>query len=363
MSDVVLQTPTRGHDGEAQALAARGSADRPRAWSQEGVGGVDGAARSGHAGEVAALRQLGPVWHMGAGEVRVGTCSWADKTLVKDAAWYPKKTMTAAERLAFYAARFSLVEADSTYYRPPSRELTRGWAERTPDGFRMNLKGYSLMTGQPTKPETLWPDIRDQLEPEAAEKRNVYAHHLPPEAVEEVWARFADAVLPLVEAGRLGAVLLQYPPWFTPKRANRDELARARERLRGLPVYVELRSPRWFGPDDRDRTIGWLADHNLALVVVDAPKVSELSAVVAATADLAVVRFHGRADDTWKSGAATAAERFRYLYDKRELRPWVKRVQALAEQAHEVHVLMNNCYQDFGVRNAADMNDLLASAA
>jgi uncharacterized protein YecE (DUF72 family) len=85
--------------------------------------------------------------------------------------------------------------------------------------------------------------------------------------------------------------------------------------------------------------------------------------IVAVTAEVAVVRLHGRSDDTWKGGAATAAERFRYLYDKRELRPWIRRVEHLAAQAREVHVLMNNCYQDFGVRNAADMNDLLATTA
>jgi uncharacterized protein YecE (DUF72 family) len=118
-----------------------------------------------------------------------------------------------------------------------------------------------------------------------------------------------------------------------------------------------------FGPDDLGRTVGWLADHDLTLVVVDAPKASELPVVVAVTADLAVVRLHGRSDDTWKADAATAAERFRYLYDRRELRPWVPRVEQLAEQASEVHVLLNNCYQDFGVRNAADMNDLMATAA
>jgi uncharacterized protein YecE (DUF72 family) len=304
--------------------------------------------------------ELGPVWNLGSGEVRVGTCSWTDKTLVKDTDWYPKRTMSAEERLRYYAARYSIVEADSTYYRPPSRELTGSWAERTPDGFRMNVKAYSMMTGHPTKPDTLWPDIRDALSPEAADKRNVYPHHLPDDAVEEVWRRFADGVAPLADSGRLGAVLLQYPQWFTPKRANRDELARVRERLGDLPVCVELRSPRWFGPDDRDRTFRWLSDHDLAYVVVDAPKASELPTVVAATTDLAVVRFHGRADDTWKSGAATAAERFRYLYDKRQLRPWVKRISELADEAREVHALMNNCYQDFGVRNAADLNDLLA---
>jgi uncharacterized protein YecE (DUF72 family) len=100
-----------------------------------------------------------------------------------------------------------------------------------------------------------------------------------------------------------------------------------------LPVCVELRSPLWFGRDDLDRTIGWLADHDLALVVVDAPRASKLPKVRAASADLAVVRFHGRSDDTWKSGAATAAERFRYLYNRRQLRPWVDRIDELAGQA------------------------------
>jgi uncharacterized protein YecE (DUF72 family) len=305
--------------------------------------------------------ELGPVLRIEGGEVRVGTCSWTDRTLVKDTDWYPKRSMSAAERLAYYSARFSVVEADSTYYGPPSRQLSEGWAERTPDGFRMSVKAYSLMTGHPTKPETLWPDIAGALDPEAASKRNVYPHHLPAEAVDEAWARFADALKPLQVSGRLGSILLQYPPWFTPKRDNRDELARARERLGDLPACVELRSPLWFGKDDLDRTLGWLSDHDLALVCVDAPEVSKLPRVAAATTDLAVVRFHGRADDTWKGRATSAAERFRYLYDKRELRPWVERVRELAEDAREVHVLMNNCYQDYGVRNAADMTDLLAS--
>src|SRR5690606_18657135 len=101
---------------------------------------------------------LGPVLSVHGTEVRVGTCSWADRTLVRETDWYPRRTMSAAERLAYYAAHFPVVEADSTYYRPPSRQLTAGWAERSPDGFRMDVKAYSLMTGHPTKPETLWPD-------------------------------------------------------------------------------------------------------------------------------------------------------------------------------------------------------------
>src|SRR6202022_513053 len=107
-----------------------------------------------------------------------------------------------------------------------------------------------------------------------------------------------------------------------------------------LPICVEFRSPRWLADDDRDRTLAVLRDHDLALVVVDAPPISGLETVVEATSeDLAVVRFHGRADDTWDKRDVSAAERFRYLYDKRELEAWVPNVHRLASQAPRVHLL------------------------
>jgi uncharacterized protein YecE (DUF72 family) len=295
------------------------------------------------------------------GRILVGTCSWTDATLVKQTDWYPKRSMTAAERLAFYAARYPIAEADSTYYFPPSRDLARSWVEHSPDGFTFNVKGYSLLTGHPTRPESLWPDIRGAIKEEFAGKRNAYRDHLPSDAVEEVWRRFADALEPLRVAGKLGAILLQYPTWFTPKRANREELAHVRERLAGDRVCVEFRTPRWLADDECDRTLGLLSDYDLTLVVVDAPPASGLPVVCASTTpELAVVRFHGRADDTWSARTTTAAERFRYLYSNDELREWVPRLRQLAAEAKQVHALMNNCYQDYGVRNAADLQSLLA---
>jgi uncharacterized protein YecE (DUF72 family) len=167
-------------------------------------------------------------------------------------------------------------------------------------------------------------------------------------------------VAPLAESGKLGAILLQYPAWFTPKRDNRQELVRARERLREYPVCVEFRAPAWLGPDDVDATVGVLRDHRLALVVVDAPSVSGLAAVLEVTdPELAVVRFHGRSDSTWNGRATTAAERFRYLYEPGELREWAPRLRELAGSARRVHALMNNCYQDYGVRNAQQLQELL----
>jgi len=304
--------------------------------------------------------QLGPVLHQRGARILTGTCSWADKSLTANADWYPKKTMTAEERLRFYARSFPLVEADSTYYRPPGRELTKSWAERSPDGFCFDIKAYGLLTGHPVRPETLWPDIQEAIKPEFAGKERTYAHHLDPDALVEVWYRFADALEPLAERGRLGAVLMQYPTWFTPKRANRDELARLVERLPGRRISVELRSPRWLAEAERERTVGLLHELGLTFVCVDAPSTSGLARdAIVTTPALSVVRFHGRADATWKAGATSAAERFRYLYDGEELAEWVPKVRRLADRSEEVHILMNNCYQDYGIRNAFDMIRLL----
>lgn len=269
--------------------------------------------------------------------------------------------MSAAERLAHYADHFPIVEADSTYYFPPSPALARGWVERTPDGFTMNVKAYSLLTGHPTRADSLWPDLQTAISSEFAGKRNVYPKHLGEDAVGEAWKRFAFAMEPLRQAGKLGAVLLQYPEWFTAKKANRAELAAVRERWPDMPVCVEFRSPTWLAtPEDLDRTVRVLADLRLALVVVDAPKASKLPEVVEVTdPDLAVVRFHGRNEATWKKPGTTAAERFEYLYTKSELEGWVPKIRELAERAGTVHALMNNCYQDYGVRNAAELAELL----
>jgi uncharacterized protein YecE (DUF72 family) len=295
--------------------------------------------------------------------VLCGSCSWTDKTLVQDTDWYPRRSMSAKERLQFYAARFPLTEIDSTYYAPPAEEQARLWAERTPDGFRFDVKAYSLLTGHPTKPQSLWKDLREGLSAEAREKRTLYASHLDPDALEEAWRRFAAALAPLQEAGRLGALLFQYPPWFHPSRENRAELESLRMRMPDLRICVELRSPRWVAGDrDRARTLALLRDHALTYVCVDAPPVSELPRLLEVTTpELFVMRFHGRANDTWKGRTRTAAERFRYLYAREELTAFANEIAQVAREAQESHLLMNNCYRDYGVRNAAELRDLLTA--
>ncbi len=305
--------------------------------------------------------QLGPSVSLGEHPVLTGSCSWADKTLVEQAGWYPRRTMSAEERLRFYASRFPLTEIDSTYYAPPSEQQARLWAERTPDGFRFDVKAYSLLTGHPTRPRSLWKDLREQLPGEVAEKRNVYAKHLDPQALDEAWRRFGSALRPLHEAGRLGSVLFQYPPWFHPRRDTRAELESLRGRLPDYKMSVEFRSPLWLAEErDRERTLRLLEDQDLILVGLDAPAASKLPRLMAITnPELLVIRFHGRSDSTWADTSRSAAERFRYLYSRDELQELARPIAELAREARETHLLMNNCYRDYAVRNADELRDLL----
>jgi uncharacterized protein YecE (DUF72 family) len=305
---------------------------------------------------------IGPELEIAGGRVLIGTCSWAERTLVQETDWYPQRTMSAEERLRFYAARFPMTEIDSTYYAPPAERQAQLWAQRTPPGFRFNVKAFSLLTGHPTRPRSLWSDLREELSDETLAKRNIYATHLSPEALDVAWRRFDLALRPLHDAGKLGAILFQYPPWFTPRRDNRDEITALRRRLPDYRVCVELRSPRWMAEDrDRERTLALLEEHELIFVCVDAPEVSGLPRLLTVTnPELLVVRFHGRCDSTWSGGARTAAERFRYLYSDHELAELAPQLADAASQARETHLLMNNCYRDYGVRNAAQLRELIS---
>jgi uncharacterized protein YecE (DUF72 family) len=304
---------------------------------------------------------LAPAVEIGGCRVLVGTCSWTDATLVKETDWYPRRSMTAAERLAYYASHFPVVEVDSTYYFPPTPELAGSWVERTPDRFTMNVKAWSLLTGHPTFPQSLWPDLQGEIPPEHRDKRRLYTKHLADDVVDEAWDRFRHSLMPMHSAGRLGAVLLQYPRWFGPKEANREEIRSAVRRLPDYQVCVEFRHGRWLEGGECESTLEFLESLGATFVCVDEPAgfPSSVPPVVAATADLAVVRFHGRNAQTWETSVPSAAERFRYRYSTEELAEWVPKVRSLAASATEVHLLMNNCYRDYGVDNAAELAALL----
>ncbi|MEV1332373.1 DUF72 domain-containing protein [Micromonospora costi] len=286
------------------------------------------------------------------GDILVGTASWTDRTLL-DSGWYPRTADTPEKRLAYYARQFPLVEVDATYYSPPAERTARLWADRTPARFTFNVKAFSLLTGHPTRVSALYKDLRPQTD-----KRTVYPGDLAPQAYEEVWTRFLSALDPLVEGGKLGALLFQFPPWFTIKRDNKQYLLEVAKRCAPLRPVYEFRHASWFDGANRDETLAFLRTHELPYVCVDMPQGhrSSVPPVLAATADLAVMRFHGHSDK-WTS--KDIHEKFGYRYSDRELRDWAPRLRQLAGEARESHVLMNNCYRDYAQTNAATLASLL----
>ncbi len=288
------------------------------------------------------------------GDIKVGTASWTDKTLLASG-WYPAEADNAEKRLAYYATQFPLVEVDATYYTPPAEQTVGLWASRTPPGFTFNIKAFSLLTGHPTKVSAIYKDLRPDTD-----KQNVYPGDLPAQSYEDIWSRFLSAMDPLVDAGKLGVLLFQFPPWFTIRRSNKDYLVEVAKRCSPLRVAVEFRHASWFAGDNQAETLDFLRKHQLPYVVVDMPQgyKSSVPPVAEATADLAVVRFHGHSDK-WTS--KDIYERFGYRYATDELAQWVPKLRRLAADTGETHALMNNCYSDYAQRNAGELIGLLTS--
>jgi uncharacterized protein YecE (DUF72 family) len=273
-----------------------------------------------------------------AGPIRVGVCSWADETLTK--VWYPKGIKSGEERLRYYAERFDVVEANSTYYRLPDRQMVENWAERTPPGFTMHVKAFGVMTRHPVKVDQLPPDLRDV--PTDARGR---VDRPPREYRAEVFARFHDALDPLRSAGKLGGILMQFPPYVVPKAQSLEYLEWSQEQLRGDEMLVEFRHASWLDDEHRAETLRFLEDHGMTYVAVDAPQTggkNVLPTIVAATSETGYVRFHGRNAQTWNKRTGSAAERFDYLYSEDELREWVPRLKELAAEAQTVYAMFNN---------------------
>lgn len=279
------------------------------------------------------------------GNILIGTCSWTDKALV-GSGWYPPARRDAEGRLRHYAEQFSLVEVDSTYYALPSRRNSLLWAERTPPGFRFDVKAFSLLTGHPTRTAALPADLRGRDTGD-------------PGFLDEVWHRFSDALRPLRDANRLGTLLFQFPPWFAPGARAEAVLDRVRKRAADWPVAVEFRHPDWWRDERRPRTTALLRDLHAAAVAVDMAQdlptsIPPLTPVT--SDDLAVVRFHGRSP-AW--GTGTKEDRFRHRYAEDELAEWRPRLRRLADRVAHLHVLFNNCCADAAVHAADCMTRLL----
>lgn len=277
---------------------------------------------------------------MARAEIRVGTASWSDHD-----PFYPPdfdKASMKAQRIAFYARYFSLVEVDATFYHLlPARNFAQ-WAERTPPGFVFDVKAYGELT---------WHHRDDQ--------------GVPTMPSAETFARFGEMIQPLRDAGKLGALLFQFPPWFTFDDDRLDYFATARDLLPADTIAVEFRHRSWLEGAHLAETRAALEDNRLAYCAVDEPQIGSGSVppvMLVTDPHFAMVRFHGRNRRLWYGrNLASSRDRFDYLYTRQELEPWARRIAELAEQLDSgaVHVVTNNNARNYGVLNALDLQALL----
>ncbi|MBT2336235.1 DUF72 domain-containing protein [Variovorax paradoxus] len=294
--------------------------------------------------------------------ILVGTASWTDKTLLACGRFYPKEVKTADARLRYYASIFPLVEVDSSFYGIPAPANARLWAERTPEAFTFNVKAFRLFTGHQTDPKVLHKDIQQAL----ATTRTLYYRGTPPEISVELWRRFREALAPLKQAGKLGLVHFQYPPWLVCNREGHAHVAHCVEQMAGHVVSIEFRHRSWLDEAHRAGTIEFLRSLGAVHTVVDGPQGFANSVPLLAeitNPDCALVRLHGRNVDTYAiKGAASAAERFDYDYPDQELREIMREVVRLAGKVRNTHIIFNNCDEDKGQRNGITFMKMLLLA-
>ena len=287
------------------------------------------------------------------GKIFVGTASWTDPGFVAD--WYPKG-LPASERLAWYADHFNFVELNSSFYAIPNQKQVEHWCRQTPDGFVFDVKLHRLLSRHSTAINTLPPNLRRRAEIKSGKVT------LTPALEKAVAERFLEEIAPLQRHHKLGALLLQLSPSFSPRFHHLPELDDLLECLRGYRIAVELRNRGWLSEECAKQTEGFFRSRQLSFVCVDAPAEPHfmiMPSIDLVTHDqLAYFRVHGRNARGYVSGR-TVAERFNYQYSDEELQEVAERAVSLARQAAQLHVVFNNNAQDYAPRDAARLLKVL----
>ncbi|HWF19517.1 MAG TPA: DUF72 domain-containing protein [Verrucomicrobiae bacterium] len=289
------------------------------------------------------------------GKIRVGTASWSDVEFINT--WYPKG-LPPAERLAWYAEHFDLVEINSTFYRVPSRENVQNWCEQTPDEFLFNVKLHRVLSRHSTAPGFLPPDLR----PKAKTKKEKVI--VTPELEEEIADRFMEAVKPFEDTGKMGAFLLQLSPSFSPRTNQIGELSHLASCFRGKQLAIELRNRAWLDAKHRRETEHWFRKNHVTFVMVDGPDDPHFMVLPSSDAitnpNLAYIRAHGRNAPKYIRGR-TVAERFDYDYRIAELKEMARRAARIVVHTDELHIVFNNNKADYAPKAAERFLQILSA--
>jgi uncharacterized protein YecE (DUF72 family) len=269
------------------------------------------------------------------GAIHIGTASWSDPGFVAE--WYPKK-LPAKERLGWYAEHFRLVEVNSTFYAVPSANVVAGWSRQTPDDFVFDVKLHRLLSRHSTPVVMLPRGLRSMA---GGTDKAVLTPKLERALVDVI----LEALEPMTESGKLGALLLQLSPSFGPRNHSLAELDSLLDRLAGHRVAIELRNRNWLNEDHREATIGFFRDRRVTWVTVDAPPGDHFMIMpahdVVTNRRLAYLRAHGRNTKGYVSGRSVAT-RFDYDYSDAELREIADRAEQLSKIAIDTHIIFNN---------------------
>ena len=242
---------------------------------------------------------------------------------------YPKHG-SRFDHLAYLASFFDTIEINSPFYRIPPPTHAKSWVRRVSSNsdFKFTSKVYRSFTHE-----------RGAL---SNDEITAFRHYLDP----------------LLDSGRLGAILLQFPWSFRNDDESRQHLEKLFAALAPYPKALEVRHATF----QNDEFIRWLDDHGVAWVNVDQPLFHEsVKPAETATGPLAYVRLHGRNYEKWFAHAESW-ERYNYLYSRDELEPWVDRIKAMATNK-DTYVITNNHFRGQAIVNAGDLKEALGQDA
>lgn len=277
--------------------------------------------------------------------VRVGTSGWSypNGKGTWNGVFYPAgagstRKKSGFDELAFYAEHFDTVEVNSSFYRVPAVDATKKWVERTPKTFEFSLKLYQKFTHPEMFHKATGADPADVGKNDVDE--------------------FRAAIDPIVEAGKLGALLAQFPASFKNEPNSRGYLEWLLESFKNYPLAVELRHKSF--SDDPKATLGLLGEYGAALVQIDEPKFrfSIRQTLLPNVRTFYYMRLHGRnAAQWWKHDSSE--DRYNYLYSAAELEPIIEAAGEASQHVKKAYLYTNNHFSAKSVANAATIKKRL----